>query len=162
MTWLSVQSSKLVSHLESKIHIPWIVASGCCRVELENASSSTYDWKRLGVEDVAVHPSESDLLIVAGWINPELQREIESAYNHMSGRKSVIAVGACALSGSPYKVRNGKITVSDIVPVDVFVPGCPPKPESILDAIRLLKEKILPGPDQRTVLHEALKDAPRT
>lgn len=69
MGWFSFKTGNLVSRLESNVHVPWIVSSGCCQIELENAASATYDWGRLGVEDIACHPSEADILIVAGWIN---------------------------------------------------------------------------------------------
>jgi len=162
MAWNAYRINDLRSQLEGTVHIPWVVASGCCRIEIENASAATYNWRRLGVQELAVHPSEADLMIVAGWINPELRSEIELVYSQLRGRKSVIAVGACALSGSPY-LASGETPVlaSDILPVDVFVPGCPPRPELILDAIRLLKEKIVPGPDHESVLHEALRDVGR-
>ncbi len=163
MAWHAFRLQEFRNSLEAMVQFPWIMASGCCRIEVENASTATYDWRRLGVQNLALHPTEADTLIVAGWINHEMKSEIENVYAQLRGSKSVIAVGACALSGSPYRMSGESlILASDILPVDVFVPGCPPRPELILDAIRLLKEKIVPGPDHESVLHEALRDTSRT
>ncbi len=157
--WLKTKLDSLIANMESHIHFPFIVANGCCRPEIENVSSSTYDWSRLGVQKNANEPEQADLLIVAGWINESVASEIKDIYKNLIGRRSVIAVGACALSGGPYTVSGNKpILVSDILPVDVYVPGCPPRPEAIIEAIRLLKNKMQPRPNQTSVLYSALKD----
>lgn len=162
MSWMHAKLELLLQKVEASVQFPWVMATGCCRYELESVRSSTYDWRRLGIMNQALHASEADLLIVAGWINPEFKEEIIAAYSRLVGRRSVIAVGACAISGSPYKCDGDKrIVVSDFLPVDVYVPGCPPRPEAILDALRLLKKRIHPEPDQRTILHEALRETPR-
>lgn len=142
--------------------MPFIRSYGCCSTEIENAISSTYDWSRLGVVEAALAPSESDLLIVAGWITPEVAEELKQAHNQLMGKKSVIAIGACAISGGPYLASKEKpILVHNILPVDIYVPGCPPRPEAILEAIKLLKQKLKPGPDQLSVLYRALRDQAR-
>lgn len=149
---------EFIEKSESKIHIPWTLTRGCCSVELENVASSTYEWRRLGIENSADHPSQADTLIVAGWINSDFAEELKEAYAQLSGVRAVIAVGTCALSGAPYKLSGEKvIAVSDILPVDVFVPGCPPRPEAILEAIQTLKNKRKPIVDQKKVIYEALK-----
>jgi NADH-quinone oxidoreductase subunit B len=162
MSWLTSRFETLVLALEKKIHIPWILSEGCCSIEIENAQLATYDWQRLGVDDVAVDACESQLLVIAGWINPDRALEIKSVYEKMQKPTRVIAVGACALSGSPYKSAYGSagqkvIRAEDIVPVDVFVPGCPPRPEALLSAVLELQRKISPPPTTREVLSEALK-----
>ena len=163
MSFVNLNLSELYRKVESNVQFPWISALGCCTFEVQNAMSSTYDWRRLGVQQQVSDPCEADVMIVAGWINESFKEEILAAYTKLGGRRSVIAVGACAISGAPYSMATKKmILVSDILPVDVFVPGCPPRPEAILDAIRLLKQKILPGPNQTAVLYEALKETPRS
>ena len=87
---------------------------------------------------------------------------VKATYEKMQKPTRVIAVGACALSGSPYKLAYGSenqkiIKAEDIIPVDVYVPGCPPRPEALLSAVLELQRKISPGPTSREVLHEALK-----
>lgn len=162
MSWLTTRFSRFLQVMEAKVHIPWALVNGCCQVEIHSVSASTYDWQRLGVEEASIHPCQSDLLIVGGWINAEFKKEIELAYSQLAGRKSVVVVGACAISGSPYKFGNTTaILAQDFLPVDVFVPGCPPRPEAILDAVRMLKAKICPGPDQKAVLIDAIKEASR-
>lgn len=158
MSWFLSQFEKISHQMQATVHIPVLKAYGCCQIEVENVTASTYDWSRLGIQREA-DPREADLLLVAGWISPSLKSELESVYKQLVGKKSVIAIGACAISGAPYQNSGEKlITVSDFLPVDVFVPGCPPRPEAILEAIRILNLKIRPGPDQRAVLSEALRD----
>jgi NADH-quinone oxidoreductase subunit B len=153
----------VLARLESHLHVPWVMTQGCCSIEMESVQSATYDWKRLGVEKMGEHPSQCDLLIISGWINDDFRAEIEAAYRQLTGQKIVMVVGACAISGSPFYNKNQEnqyVPASEILPVDVFVPGCPPRPESILDALKIVKQKILPGPDQRTILYGALKQTP--
>lgn len=159
MSWLTTRYEAVVDRLNSKLHFPWVYATGCCFHEIQNASLATYDWQRLGVDEVATHPSNANLLIIAGWINPLRAEAIKSVYEKMMKPTSVIAVGACALSGSPYALEGeqGLIQAKDIVPVDIFVAGCPPRPEAILSAVIELQRKLKPGPTTREILHEALK-----
>ncbi len=148
----------LVEAVERRMHVPWVMVKGCCRVEVENTKTATYDWTRLGIEDIAQHPSEADVLIVGGWVTSDFAEEVKAAYAQLSGLRAVIAVGACALSGSPFAAsKESIIKVSDFLPVDVFVPGCPPRPEAILEAVQALKLKQRPVRDQKKVIYEALK-----
>lgn len=160
--WLRTRLDNLIHELETHIHLPYLMVHGCCRSELENVASSTYDWARLGVKPFANDPSEADLMIVGGWINSTLAEEMKIVYSQLCGRRSVIAVGACSITGGPYATSNEKvIRVADILPVDVYVPGCPPRPEALIDAIRMLKSKMQPGPDHNSVLYAALRDNTR-
>jgi NADH:ubiquinone oxidoreductase subunit B-like Fe-S oxidoreductase len=124
--------------------------------------TSTYDWRRLGVGRLVDSPSQADVLLVGGWINDSRCEEIKAAYSEMVGAKSVIAVGSCVLSGSPYAPGASKtILASQILPVDVFVPGCPPRPEALLEAFHLLKQKRRPSKDQDKIIYEALRGPSR-
>jgi NADH-quinone oxidoreductase subunit B len=150
--------TQVLDRLEGLVYIPWTMVNGCCAVEVRGAGEATYDWKRLGVQDLATHPSQADVLIVGGWISEKFADKIKLAYSELAGHRYVIAVGACALSGSPYSASGEKIIkVSDILPVDVYVPGCPPRPEAMIEAIQTLKTKSRPQRDQRKVIYEALK-----
>src|SRR5258708_4441912 len=141
MSWLITSYESIVRRLETKHHFPWIMAAGCCAHEIHNSGLATYDWQRLGVDDISTDATQSNLLLIAGWINKERAEEIKAVYQKMRKPTSVIAIGACVLTGSPYEVPaendpNFKIVkASDLVPVDVSVIGCPPRPESILAAI---------------------------
>jgi NADH-quinone oxidoreductase subunit B len=165
MSWLTARYETIVASLENKHHFPWVMAAGCCAHEMENVALATYDWQRLGVDDIAVDPTQANLLFIAGWINPQRADEIKKIYEQMRKPTAVIAVGACALSGSPYDPVNAPanskgliIKASDLVPVDINVVGCPPRPEAILSAILELQKKLRPGPSHREVLSEALRD----
>lgn len=160
MSWLTTRYETIVRNLENRLHFPWVLATGCCTHELENAKLATYDWQRLGVDSISEDPSQSNLLIIAGWINPIRAAEIKTIYSEMRKPTSVIAVGVCALTGSPYNTFESSsrvIKAEDLVPVDVSVVGCPPRPEAILSAILELQKKLSPGPSAREVLYEALK-----
>jgi NADH-quinone oxidoreductase subunit B len=168
MSWLTTKiqnvQDSLLERIQARVHSPWIDVTGCCSLEVLSLNTATYDWSRIGVREMPMVPCEADLLLVAGWINASRRKELEIVFAELAGKKSVIAIGACAISGAPY--ANGVdsqfgeelIKVSDFLPVDVYVPGCPPRPEALLDAILLLNQKLRPGPDQRTILHEALRD----
>lgn len=161
--WLRTKLDKMIHEFETHVHLPYMMVYGCCRTELENVASSTYDWARLGVQGYASEPGEADLIIVGGWVNSMVVEELKLAYAQLCGRRSVIAVGACSIGGGPYSVAQEKIVpVSDILPVDVYVPGCPPRPEALIDAIRMLKTKMQPGLDHTSVLYAALRDSTRT
>lgn len=156
--WFTTQMKHLEEWAERHTHHPYPLATGCCRPEVENVMSSTYDWSRLGVAQPSDNPQECDLLIVSGWLNPVLAEEVKKAYSELSGRRFVIAVGACTISGGPFARSGEKVTLlEDLVPVDVFVPGCPPRPEALIDAIRVLKSEMGPKSDQKKVLYEALR-----
>lgn len=150
--------TQVLDRFEGLVYVPWIMVNGCCGIEVQNAGDATYDWKRLGVQALASHPSQADVLIVGGWISPEFAEKIKSAYAELSGHRYVISVGACALSGAPYAISGENIIkLSDILPVDIYIPGCPPRPEALIEAIQLLKTKSRPLSDQRKVIYEALK-----
>jgi NADH-quinone oxidoreductase subunit B len=161
MKWLITKYESLIEALEKKHQFPWVMSVGCCSHEIENARLSTYDWQRLGIDDITVDASQANLLLIAGWINTQRAEEIKNVYKLMRKPTSVIAVGACALSGSPYNIfetHAGVIKACDIIPVDINVSGCPPRPEALLTAVLELQKKIKPGPSAREVLSKALRD----
>ncbi|MBK9293041.1 MAG: NADH-quinone oxidoreductase subunit NuoB [Oligoflexia bacterium] len=159
MSFLASRLETLVFNIEKTLHVPLVLSEGCCTVEIENTSLASYDWGRLGVSEVEELPQEANLLIVAGWVNKKRSEEIKEYYEQMRKPTQVIAVGSCALSCSPYKLGAGSemIKVNDLINVDIFVPGCPPRPEAILSAIIELQKKLSPGPSAQEVLHAALK-----
>ncbi len=156
---------KISEVLAAKHHFMYVLSEGCCSIEIENAGFSTYDWQRIGVDDVGLRPEVCDLLMVAGWVNETRVQQIKNIYSVMKKPSGVIAVGACALSGSPYDSElqstgvssPAVIKVSDIVPVDVFVSGCPPRPELLIDGILEYQKKLTPGPHQEKVLQSAFR-----
>jgi len=117
----------------------------CCTIEMMAVVSSRYDIARFGMEYFRPTPRQSDLMIVPGRLSHKMAGPLRQIYDQMLEPKWVIAMGACASSGgmfSNYAVVQG---VDKIVPVDVFVPGCPPRPEALIEGILRLHEKIRAG-----------------
>jgi NADH-quinone oxidoreductase subunit B len=115
----------------------------CCGIELIAASMPKHDFIRFGVIPVAHAPRQADLLIVAGTVSDKMAPVLRRVYEQLPEPKYVISFGSCANVGGPYwdsySVTNG---VDQIIPIDVFVPGCPPRPEALLDALIMLQRKI--------------------
>jgi NADH-quinone oxidoreductase subunit B len=123
----------------------WVFNFGlaCCAIEFIAASMGSHDFIRLGVIPFAPGPRQADLMIVSGTVTDKMAPAIRRLYDQMPEPKYVISFGACSNSGGPYwdsySVTKG---VDQIIPVDVYVPGCPPRPEALLQGIIKLQEKI--------------------
>jgi NADH-quinone oxidoreductase subunit B len=117
--------------------------TACCAIEYMSTISSVFDVSRFGAEVVRFSPRQSDLIIVAGTITFKQAPILKRIYDQMPEPKWVISMGACATSGGVfdnYAIVQG---VDKIVPVDIYVPGCPPRPEMLVHAITMLQEKIM-------------------
>lgn len=123
----------------------WVFNFGlaCCAIEFIATSMGKYDFMRLGVIPFAPGPRQADLMIVSGTVTDKMAPAIRRLYDQMPEPKYVISFGACSNSGGPYwdsySVTKG---VDQLIPVDVYVPGCPPRPEALLHGIIKLQEKI--------------------
>ncbi|MBQ2554440.1 MAG: NADH-quinone oxidoreductase subunit B [Prevotella sp.] len=118
-------------------------ATSCCGIEFMAVGCARYDFSRFGFEVTRNSPRQADLIMCAGTITHKMAPVFKRLYDQMAEPKYVIAVGGCAISGGPFKssyhVING---IDKIVPVDVFVPGCPPRPEAILYGMMQLQRKV--------------------
>lgn len=118
-------------------------ATSCCGIEFMSVGAARYDFARFGFEVTRNSPRQADLIMVAGTITHKMAPVLKRLYDQMAEPKYVIAVGGCAISGGPFKgsyhVLNG---VDKIIPVDVYIPGCPPRPEAMLYGMMQLQRKV--------------------
>src|SRR4051794_35593115 len=134
----------------------------CCAIEMIATSMARWDLARFGAEVFRPSPRQADLMIVAGTVTKKMAPQVVRLFNQMPEPKYVIAMGACAISGGPFKQGYNVLKGIDrYIPVDVHIPGCPPRPEALLHAIMTLQRKIaaqkLTGPTRPDHLRE---DAP--
>ncbi len=115
----------------------------CCAIEMIATTMARYDLARFGAEVFRPSPRQADLMIVAGTVTKKMAPQIVRLFNQMPEPKYVIAMGACAISGGPFKEGYNVLKGIDrFLPVDVSIPGCPPRPEALLHALITLQEKI--------------------
>jgi NADH-quinone oxidoreductase subunit B len=115
----------------------------CCAIEMIAASMARFDLARFGAEVFRPSPRQADLMIVAGTVTKKMAPQVVRLYNQMSEPKYVIAMGACAISGGPFKQGYNVLKGIDrYLPVDVHIPGCPPRPEALIHAFMTLQQKI--------------------
>jgi NADH-quinone oxidoreductase subunit B len=129
---------------------PMLFGLACCAFEMIAAAAARYDTARFGMEIMRASPRQSDLLIVNGTLTKKMAPLLVRLYNQMAEPKYVIAMGACAISGGPFKEGYNVVSgVDRLIPVDVYIPGCPPRPEALLHGILTLHARFD---------HESIKD----
>lgn len=129
----------------------------CCGVEFQAATSPRYDWERFGAS-VQADPKNADLLIVAGPVTGPLAQEIRGIYERMLSPKFVISMGSCANTGGIFADHSPTVVcgVDQILPVDVYVPGCPPRPEALIHALIALQTQVFAGRALESEAREAI------
>lgn len=144
-----IEGEVIVSRADAVInwvrrHSVWPMPMGlaCCAIELMAAGGSRFDISRFGMEVMRFSPRQSDCMIVAGTVTYKMAQVVRRIYDQMAEPKWVVAMGACASSGGMYRSYAVLQGVDRVVPVDVYISGCPPRPEALLDGMMRLQDKI--------------------
>ena len=143
---------------------PLPFGTACCAIEFMGTVSSQFDISRFGAELVRFSPRQSDMMLVAGTINYKLAPVLKRIYDQICEPKYVISMGACACSGGFYDNYATVQGIDQVIPVDVFIPGCPPRPDAVLNALLKLQKRIdierapRRGQERRYEITEKMKD----
>lgn len=132
----------------------WPVAFGlaCCAIEMISTAASRYDLSRFGMEIFRASPRQADLMIVSGTVTKKMVPQIVRIYNQMPEPRYVLSMGACASGGGPFKEGYNVVDgIDKFLPVDVYVPGCPPTPQALINGLMALQQKMD---------HESIRTAP--
>ena len=130
----------------AKCNSVWPLTFGlaCCAIEMMAVGASHHDIDRFGAGAFRATPRQADLMIVAGTVNFKMAERVKRLYDQMPGRKYVMAMGACASGGGPYHKFGYSVVkgVDRVVPVDVYIGGCPPRPEALLEGLMMLQKQL--------------------
>jgi NADH-quinone oxidoreductase subunit B len=143
--FLTVRLDKLVNWARKSSLWPATFGLACCAIEMMSSTMPRHDLARFGMEAFRASPRQADLMIVAGRVSQKMAPVLRHIYDQMTEPKWVLSMGACASSGGMFNNYALIQGVDSIVPVDVYVPGCPPRPEMLIDGIMLLHERIKKG-----------------
>jgi NADH-quinone oxidoreductase subunit B len=136
------RADAVVNWIRSNSMWPMPMGLACCAIELMASAASRFDIARFGAEVMRFSPRQSDVMIVAGTVTYKMATSLRRIYDQMASPKWVIAMGACASTGGMYRSYAVLQGVDRIVPVDIYISGCPPRPEALLDAVIKLQGKI--------------------
>lgn len=140
--FMTTQLQKFINWSRRSALWPMPFATACCGIELMATASSRYDLARFGMERMSFSPRQADLLIVAGRVGIKMMPVLQRIYQQMTEPRWVISMGACASTGGVFDTYATVQGVDQFIPVDVYVPGCPPRPEMLLEGIRAIRRHI--------------------
>lgn len=134
----------LFNQARARSTFPFLLGLACCALEMMSAGMSRFDFTRWGLDIARWSPRQADLMIVAGTLTWKMAPAVRKLYDQMAEPKWVLAMGVCAISGGTFRESYSVVPgVNRIIPVDVYVPGCPPRPEALIYGINLIQQKIL-------------------
>ncbi|BAJ63850.1 MULTISPECIES: NADH-quinone oxidoreductase subunit B [Anaerolinea] len=122
---------------------PMMFGLACCAIEMIATAASRFDFSRFGMEVMRPSPRQADVMIVSGTVTKKMVPQIVRLYNQMPEPKYVVAMGACASGGGPFKEGYNVVSgIDKFIPVDVYIPGCPPTPQALLNGLIMLQKKV--------------------
>ena len=144
-SFLTTKLDAVVNWARTNSLWPMPFGTACCAIEMMATAASRYDLARFGMERMSFSPRQADLLICAGRVSYKMAPVLKKIWEQMPQPKWSISMGACASSGGVFDVYSMVQGIDTIIPVDVYIPGCPPRPESVIDGLMKLQDKIAAG-----------------
>ena len=139
---MTTQVDKLVGWARKNSLWPLPFGTACCAIELMATLASRFDMARFGAEAIRFSPRQADLMVVSGRVSIKMMPVVKKIYDQMPEPKWVISMGACASSGGVFNTYTLVQGIDQFIPVDVYIPGCPPRPENVIQALMKIQEKV--------------------
>jgi NADH-quinone oxidoreductase subunit B len=139
---MPVQLERVLGYGRSFSYWPLLFGLACCAIEMMALGGARFDMARFGMEAMRASPRQADGMIVAGWCTTNMAPRVVRLYEQIPDPKWVLAMGSCAISGNIWDTYNVVQGIDSLIPVDVYVPGCPPRPEALWQGLELIRERI--------------------